>query len=108
MQSEPCYFAVIPAYIRYHKKLSAGAKLLFGEIDALSNIEGFCWASNNFFSDLYGVSGKTIRRWLAELRNNKIVRIELNIKSDVKRKIYIIYNNHIYQNFKNKKGERKC
>lgn len=33
----PNYYAVIPAEIRYDKKLKANEKLLYGEITALAN-----------------------------------------------------------------------
>ena len=40
------YYAVIPATIRYSKDLRPAEKLLYGEITALTNIKGYCYASN--------------------------------------------------------------
>ena len=40
----PGYYAVIPANVRYDKRLKPNAKLLFGEITCLTNKKGFCWA----------------------------------------------------------------
>ncbi|MEJ1292204.1 helix-turn-helix domain-containing protein, partial [Lacticaseibacillus paracasei] len=67
MNEKPSYYAIIPADVRYHEKLSDGAKLLYGEITALSNKNGYCWASNDYFSRLYSVSISTIKRRLQAL-----------------------------------------
>lgn len=61
------YYAVIPASVRYHPDLSNGAKLLYGEITALCNERGYCWASNGYFAGLYAVNAGTISRWIKEL-----------------------------------------
>lgn len=58
----PAYYAVIPATIRYDSRISANAKLLYGEITALCNEKGFCWATNGYFSELYNVSSRSIQR----------------------------------------------
>ena len=42
----PSFDAVIPAYVRYDSNLSNNAKLLYGELRALTNAYGFCWATN--------------------------------------------------------------
>ena len=66
---QPNYYAIIPANVRYDKRLIQGAKLLFGEITALSNQKGYCWASNNYFMKLYDVSQFTIQAWLKSLED---------------------------------------
>ena len=65
----PSFDAVIPAYVRYDPKLSNNAKLLYGELRALTNAYGFCWASNEYFAALYQVDVRTIKRWLENLEN---------------------------------------
>lgn len=44
-----------------------GAKLLYGEITALANKEGYCYARDTYFAELYGKSERTIRNWIEQL-----------------------------------------
>ena len=67
MNEKPGYYAIISSDVRYNEKLSDGAKLLYGEITALSNKNGYCWASNDYFFRLYSVSISTIKRRLQAL-----------------------------------------
>ena len=64
---EPSFFAVIPATVRY-EKIPDGAKLLYGEISALCNKKGYCWAGNDHFAELYNVNERTVRNWLEALK----------------------------------------
>ena len=63
----PSYFAVIPAKVRYHENIPSGSKLLYGEISALCNERGYCWAENRYFAELYKVRPETISVWLSKL-----------------------------------------
>ena len=72
----PSYYAVIPADVRYAKHLNANAKLLYGEITALCNKEGYCWASNNYFAELYGYTPQSISNWIQELVSQDFIRTE--------------------------------
>lgn len=67
MVEKPSYYAILPANVRYSKAVCDGAKLLYGEITCLCNKEGYCWASNAYFSELYSKSSDTISRWISEL-----------------------------------------
>ena len=90
----PSYYAIIPAEVRY-SSINPSAKLLFGEITALCNQKGYCWATNSYFSELYGVTKNTISSWINELKRCGFVSVEV-IRNDkrqvVKRKIGIIEN----------------
>src|SRR5699024_12232676 len=63
------YYAIIPANVRYDKDLINGAKLLYGEITALCNQEGYCWAGNSYFAELYSVTNRTISNWINTLES---------------------------------------
>lgn len=85
------YFSIIPAFIRYDTKLKDKAKLLYAEITALSNENGYCYATNSYFSQIYGVAKETVSRLISELVNGGYVKVVL-IKQNsevVERRIYI-------------------
>ena len=67
MAEHRSYYAIIPANVRYDKRLKPNTKLLYGEITALCNEKGFCWAGNEYFADLYCVNKETISRWISDL-----------------------------------------
>lgn len=78
------YYAVIPAIVRYDKELTANAKLLYGELTALCNEKGYCWATNQYFADLYSVSKKSITQWIKQLEKRKYIETRLNYKENSK------------------------
>ena len=92
MNDKPNYYAIIPADVRY-SNLKPNAKLLYGEITALSGKLGYCYASNNYFADLYGVSKNTVSRWISDLNKLGFINIEVERnekKQVIKRRIGII------------------
>lgn len=78
------YYAIIPASIRYDKNIVPNAKLLYGEITALCNEKGYCWASNNYFAELYGVTKNTVSSWISSLVKNNYIEIDLIYKENSK------------------------
>ena len=86
----PSFYAIIPAHVRYCKTLEANAKLFYGELTALSSQEGYCWASNKYFADLYGTDERTVKRWIHSLKENKFITVEITIDGIQRsRKIWI-------------------
>ena len=87
------YYAVIPANVRYDNDLQMGARMLYGELTALSNEKGYCWATNSYFAELYRVSNKTVSRWIRSLENKGYIFTQMVYKADSKeieeRRIYI-------------------
>lgn len=74
--NNPTYYAVLTADIRYCTELSAQEKLMFAEITALSNKDGFCTAGNLYFSKLYNLSDVTISRQIKHLEELGFVNIK--------------------------------
>jgi hypothetical protein len=85
--NKPNFYAIIPANVRYDTDLTPSAKLLYGEISALSNAQGFCWATNAYFAELYNMSARNVSRLISSLADKGFIRIELI--NDFERKIYI-------------------
>ena len=75
---KPSYFAILTADVRYDKTLKPLARLLYAEITALCNKEGYCWSSNQYFADLYEVDPKTVSGWIGQLRQKDTLQYNLN------------------------------
>lgn len=95
------YYAIIPAEVRYDEELPPNAKLLYGEITSLCNEKGYCWATNQYFADLYKVSKITVSRWISTLNKKGYIAVETLYKEGTKeiigRHLYIV-NTHINKN----------
>lgn len=74
---QPAYWGVIPAPVRYDTRIPANAKLLYGEISALCNTEGYCWAKNEYFAQLFGWAAPTVTRLISNLRDAGYVAVEM-------------------------------
>lgn len=70
-------FAILPAHIRHNKDLTDSEKVMFSEITALSNKNGYCYASNKYLSEIYGVSIDTISRRINNLKKKGFVTVQL-------------------------------
>jgi len=88
IQEKPGFWAVLPAAVRYDPKLPPNAKLLYAEISALTDRTGFCFATNAYFQNLYGLSERTIQHLLSALKAGGYVRIEDGSGGSKQRKIY--------------------
>ncbi len=86
------YYAIIPAPVRYDKRLKSSEKLLYGEITALANKCGYCYAQNKYFAELYNVTIGTVSKWLSHMQKLGYIIIEIirnNKKEIISRHIYI-------------------
>jgi len=93
MKETPNYYSIIPANVRYDENLKDKAKLLYGEITSLSDKNGYCYASNKYFADLYKVSTRTITELISSLVKQDYIQIKYeykkNTKQIIQRKIYL-------------------
>ncbi|WFC01182.1 helix-turn-helix domain-containing protein [Pediococcus pentosaceus] len=67
MEDKPNYYSITPANVRYDKSLPMGARFMYGEITALTKKDGYCWAGDSYFAELYEVTNTTIQNWLRAL-----------------------------------------
>ncbi|BBM50710.1 helix-turn-helix domain-containing protein [Leptotrichia wadei] len=90
---KPNFYGIMPANVRYDKNLKPMEKILYTEITALSNKEGYCFASNSYFGELYEVNKKTVSAWVNNLEKQGYIKIVLIYKQGTKeiteRRIYI-------------------
>lgn len=71
------YYAVIPATILFNERLKPNEKLLYALVTALSNKEGYCYASNRYLGEKLGVDPVTVSRWLTDLRRNDYIFVDI-------------------------------
>lgn len=74
---QPNYYSILTANVRYDRELKANEKLLFSEITALANKNGYCTATNNYFANLYGKSKTTISNWINHLKERGYLKVYL-------------------------------
>lgn len=71
------YWAQLPSEVRYSGELSSTAKLLYAELSALIGEDGYCWATNNYFAGVLGVSERTISRMITQMESAGFIRCEM-------------------------------
>lgn len=87
MQEKPNYYSILTACVRYDERLSSSEKLLYSEITALANKEGYCYATNGYFAKLYGCTESTISVQISNLA--KCGYIVPVLEEGYKRRIYL-------------------
>ena len=84
MSEKPNYYAILSAEVRYDNRLRPNVKLLYAEITALCNMNRQCFASNRYFSELYGKSKGSISGWINELVKYGYISTEYTYKVGTK------------------------
>ena len=92
--NNPNYFGILPANVRYDKKLKPMEKILYTEITALANSKGYCYATNSYFANLYDVHKNTAGTWINNLEKlgyikSKII-YETGTKNVKERQLFIV------------------
>ena len=62
------YGIYIPANVKMDLKISAMAKLLYGEILALAQLDGVCESNNRYFADIYNIKKHKVYQLLRDLQ----------------------------------------
>jgi len=72
--------------------ISNSSKILYGEINGLCHLKGYCWAENSHFARVFSVDKNTITTWIGILEKRGYVKTTIDKKSGNKRKIEILSN----------------
>ncbi len=94
MSAPSPFYIIVTAPVLQNKNLEANAKLLYGTISGLCNQEGYCWANNKYFSNLFEVDERTIKRWLESLKDEGFIKVEVDQAAGNSRKIFIMTNSN--------------
>lgn len=87
--NKPSYFSILTADVRYDVDLSASEKIFYSEITCLCQKDGYCYANNSYFANLYNCGTRTISSWISKLVNKKYINV-IYEKTTNTRKIFIV------------------
>ncbi len=76
-ENVPFRYIILPEFIIRDNEIPEGAKILFGEIAALSLREGYCYCTNGYISKIFSGSKRNASRWIRSLRERLYVTVEL-------------------------------
>ena len=80
------HYIRIPESIFLDKIISPSSKSLYRYIQLFAIKKGYCYASNEYISNCFGLSKRSITRLLKELKDKEYIRIEYS--KEHFRKIY--------------------
>ena len=76
------HIGYIPAYIRHHPDLNAVTKLVYAEITANIEEQGYCKKKNSFFARVLGSSASTISSCITKLRRFNLIKVVIENEED--------------------------
>ena len=74
----------MPSEILINDKLSDKEKIILSMIIYLSKDKGYCFATNNYFSDILNVTVVSVSRIINSLKKKNYIKINMNYKSNSK------------------------
>ena len=74
-------FITLPTVLAQDEALPDGAKILYGFIASLAQVNGYCFATNKYLEEVTRVSDKTIQRNLKLLKDAGYIDVEI-IRTD--------------------------
>ena len=93
MKQRQGYYMVIPAKV-WDTELSEKAILTYGHISVLVKKEGYCYANNSYFMKKLKVKVSSIKRYLNELEDERLIKRVIIYEEDSKiikeRRIYLM------------------
>lgn len=69
-------YVQLPRVVLYNRDLSHGAKLLYAALRGFAWQDESCWPGQERLAESLGVTVKTVQRWIGELSDAGLVRIE--------------------------------
>src|SRR5699024_5408839 len=76
-ERKPAFWAVIPANVLFSQELRPNAKLLFGVVTLLQEANGYCYASNRYLANLFGLQPDTITGLLGNLEDAGLIATDV-------------------------------
>lgn len=91
MENSGGQWAILPAMVRYDPHLPPNAKLIYAEIAAKINEEGYCFAHNRYFAERFKLKEDTVSSLIKRLADNEYIKLDLDTsRGNVdKRRIYL-------------------
>ena len=111
MMEQPSYYSILTADVRYDKRLSDFAKVLFSDITALCRKRGYCNATNEYFMTIFCKSRRSINSTLAALADAEYIAVEV-VRDDqnavVERRIWVDVNARKNEEEQGQKSAESC
>lgn len=68
-------FLMIPSYVADHLEIDDATAILFGRLNALSNRDGFCFASTKYLAEISKCKERVIKNRLEKLKKLDFIRV---------------------------------
>lgn len=78
------YYTILPADVRYDKRLLANEKIIYSEILALAQKKGYCHATNAYFAEALSTSVTSVSKWINKLIKLSYIRVEYKYRENTK------------------------
>lgn len=78
------YYMVIPAQVAYNNDLAPIARLIFGELHTMANTYQHVFISNAGLAERFGISKRTVSRYISELEKVGYISTEITFKEGTK------------------------
>lgn len=78
------YYTILPADVRYDKRLLANEKIIYSEILALAQKKGYCHATNAYFAEALSTTVTSVSKWINKLIKLSYIRVEYKYRENTK------------------------
>lgn len=84
-------WAILPAMVRYDRGIPANAKLIYAEIAAKINEEGFCFCHNRYFAERFGLKEGSVSLLVKKLEAAGYIALDVDAARENKdrRRIFL-------------------